>query len=500
MDADRNELYVGGRWKRPSSGQRSPVMSPVTEEPVAYVAEAATADVDEAVSAAAAAFHDWRVTPFEERCVVVDRARQHLQSIVEPTARLMTMEMGSPLASSTAQVRAAAMLMSAALVNARSVAMEEIRTDISGNVLVRQEPVGPVGAIVPWNGPVPIAVLKVVPALLAGCPVVLKPSPIAPLSPFALAEAFDAAGLPAGLLSVIAGGGDVGGHLVAHPGIPMISFTGSTAVGRVIGEVAGRMLKRVALELGGKSAAIVLDDADLAAAVPIIVGAVLSNAGQYCRALSRVLVPRSMERDVVDALVTAAAAIVVGDPLDPATVMGPLASSAQRERVEGYVRLAIADGARVAFGGGRPLGLDRGWYVLPTVLADVRNDMRVAQEEIFGPVVSVIPYDDEDEAIALAGAVDYGLSGAVLTRDTRRGLAIARRVETGVIGVNAQGARFCAPCGGIKASGLGQEHGPEGFMEFLEPKTILIPADLADELESAGTPRRRFAASGRVTT
>jgi len=393
---------------------------------------------------------------------------------------------------SNGQIGAAAMMMTAAMTNARSIVMTELRTDVLGSVLVQQEPVGPVGAIVPWNGPVPIAVLKVVPALLAGCPVVLKPSPIAPLSPFAIAEAFDAAGLPRGMLSVIAGNGDVGSQLVAHPGLPMISFTGSTAVGREIGAVAGRMLKKVALELGGKSAAILLDDVDLDQAVPTIVGAVLSNAGQYCRALSRVLVPRELEDATVAALAAAADAIVIGDPFDPATVMGPLASEGQRSRVEGYIALARAEGAVVAAGGGRPAGFDRGWYVQPTVLAGVRNDMRVAQEEIFGPVVSVIPYDDVNEAITLAGDVDYGLSGAVFTTDAGRGLDVALRVETGVIGVNLQGARFCAPCGGIKASGIGQEHGPEGFLEFVEPKTILVPNDLADRLEAEGMPRRDF--------
>jgi betaine-aldehyde dehydrogenase len=219
---------------------------------------------------------------------------------------------------------------------------------------------------------------------------------------------------------------------------------------------------------------------------------VLSNAGQYCRALSRVLVPRSLEDEAVAALAAAADAIVVGDPLDPSTVMGPLASEAQRARVEGYIKTGVAEGARVAAGGGRPPGFDRGWYVRPTVMAGVRNEMRVAQEEIFGPVVSVIPYDDVDEAIALAGDVDYGLSGAVFTTDAGRGLDVARQVETGVIGVNLQGARFCAPCGGIKASGIGQEHGPEGFLEFLEPKTILIPNELADRLEAEGMPRRHF--------
>ncbi|HKA04252.1 MAG TPA: aldehyde dehydrogenase family protein [Acidimicrobiales bacterium] len=490
---DRKELYIGGDWIAPSSSDVVEVISPVTEEVIATVAAAAPADVDRAVATATDAFGGpWRSMSLEERGAVVERAREHLTAAGAETAHTMSTEMGMPLAMSKAQVAAAGMMMTAAMTNARSVVMSELRTDVVGSVLVQQEPVGPVGAIVPWNGPVPIAVLKVVPALLAGCPVVLKPSPIAPLSPFALAEAFEAAGLPRGMLSVIAGGGDVGSYLVAHPGLPMISFTGSTAVGREIGAVAGRMLKKVALELGGKSAAILLDDVDLAQAVPTIVGAVLSNAGQYCRALSRVLVPRSLEDATVAALTAAADAIVVGDPFDPSTVMGPLASEAQRARVEGYIETGRAEGARVAAGGARPAGFDRGWYVQPTVLAGVRNDMRVAQEEIFGPVVSVIAYDDLDEAIAAAGDVDYGLSGAVFTTDPKRGLEVALRVETGVIGVNLQGARFCAPCGGIKASGIGQEHGPEGFLEFLEPKTILLPNDLADRLEAEGMPRRRF--------
>ncbi|QHE73300.1 aldehyde dehydrogenase family protein [Rhodococcus sp. WAY2] len=488
------ESFIAGEWKPTAPGDFFDVVSPSTEERVAKVGRTSKADVDVAITAATSAARsgEWRHLSLDERSAVLEKAAAALVAESPGIAETTTVETGMPLATSRRQVEAAAGMLHAAVSNARTVPKRVVRSDTMGNVVVELEPVGPVGAIVPWNGPLSLSVLKVAPALLAGCPVVLKGSPLAPLSPYAIARALADAGLPKGMLSVVAGDGDIGEQIVADPRLPMITFTGSTAVGRSIGAQAGQLLKKVALELGGKSAAIILDDADVPAAVDVVAGTVLSNMGQYCRALSRVLVPRSMEAEVVQALAARAEAIVIGDPMDPATVMGPLISKAQRDRVESYVDLATSQGARVVAGGRRPQGLDRGWYFEPTVLSGVSNSHRVAQEEIFGPVVCVIPYDGEDEAVALANDISYGLSGAVFTADAARGYAVAQRIETGVIGVNSQGARFCAPCGGTKLSGVGQEHGPEGYLEFLEPKTILIPGDVADDLVASGVPFQGF--------
>jgi acyl-CoA reductase-like NAD-dependent aldehyde dehydrogenase len=327
-------------------------------------------------------------------------------------------------------------------------------------------------------------VVKSVPALLAGCPVVLKASELTPLSVYFLAEVFEAAGLPPGMLNVVSGAAETGTRMVEHPGVAMVSFTGSTAVGRRIAEVCGRGLKDVSLELGGKSAAIVLDDADIATVAQVAGGGTFASSGQYCRALTRVLAPRSRYDEVVGALGA------IAERMKPGEQMGPLISAAQRERVETYVASALDEGARLVAGGKRPTAPERGYWYEATVFADATNDMRFVREEIFGPVVAVIPYDTVDDAVAIANASEYGLSGAVFTEDLRRGLDVASRVRTGTTGVNLHGARSCAPCGGMKSSGIGQEHGPEGFLEFLSPKTINIPEELAVELEAEGVPSR----------
>ncbi|MDZ7675388.1 MAG: aldehyde dehydrogenase family protein [Acidimicrobiales bacterium] len=330
--------------------------------------------------------------------------------------------------------------------------------------------------------PVTTAVWKVAPALGAGCTVVLKPPPEAPLSNYVLAEALEEAGLPGGAFNLVPGGREVGEHLVTHPGTDKIAFTGSTAAGKRIMSLCGEQVKRVSLELGGKSAAVVLDDADAETVVPRLVGGAMHLSGQVCGAHTRVLIPRSRYDEFVDAAADAAAAVPVGDPHDPATVVGPLVAERQRDRVEHYVAVAVEEGARIVAGGGRPAHLDRGWYVEPTILADVHNDMRVAREEIFGPVLCLIPHDGDDDAVRIANDSDYGLAGGVWSADDERALRVARRIRTGSVSVNGTASPFPhVPFGGFKQSGLGRELGVEGLAEYLEPRSIGLPPGLADD-------------------
>ena len=484
---DRDRFFIGGQWVFPiGSGLTIDVINPATEELVASVPSASDEDVDRAVAASVAALEGpWRSTPFEERVAVVERARAELEARSEAIALTMVSEQGMiPSVARQGMVPAVLRMIEAAIDCARQIPLREVRHDSQGAVLIEQEPKGVVSAIVPFNGPLPIAVLKCVPALLAGCPVVLKASELTPLCVFYLAEAFAAAGLPPGMLNIIAGTGECGRRMVSHPDVSMVSFTGSTSVGRLIAEEAGRALKDVSLELGGKSAGVVLDDADLGVVAKVAGAGTFASAGQYCRALTRVLAPRSRYDEVVDAL-----AATAGDMV-PAVNMPPLISAAQRTRVESYVESAVAEGARLVAGGRRPRVPTSGFYYEATVFADCDNQMRVAREEIFGPVVAVIAYDGVEEAIAIANDSSFGLSGAVFSSDYRRALDVARSIRTGTTGVNLHGSRSCAPCGGVKDSALGQEHGPEGFLEFLSPKAILVPESLAEQLESEGVPSR----------
>ena len=332
-----------------------------------------------------------------------------------------------------------------------------------------------VAAVLAWNVPLFLAVNKLSPALLAGCTVLLKPAPESPLSTHPLAEIFAEAGVPEGVISVLPGGAETGEYLVSHPGIDKITFTGSSPVGRKIGAIAAQNLKRCSLELGGKSAAIILEDADLASTMPMLVMSGLMNTGQACVAQTRILAPRSRYDEVLDALVAGAGFMTVGDPSDPAAQLGPLISEKQRDRVEGYIAKGKEQGARVVLGGGRPEGLDKGWYVEPTIFADVDNSMTIAREEIFGPVLSVIPYDSEDEAIKIANDSDYGLAGSVYTTDIDHGLAVAKQIRTGTYAINWYAFDPGSPFGGYKASGIGRENGPEGLEAFCETKSVLMP-------------------------
>ena len=479
-------LFIGGDWVAPSSSATIDVISPHTEEVIARVAAAREADVDRAVAAARAAFDDgpWPRLPAAERADAMARLLAALQERSAEMATTITDEMGSPMAfSNLGQVMASNMVLDYYIRLAREFAFEDVRDGMLGPTVVRREPVGVVAAIVPWNVPQFTIMLKLGPALAAGATVVVKPAPETPLDSILLADAIRDAQLPKGVVNIIAAGREVGEHLVRHPGVDKVAFTGSTAAGRRIAALCGEQLKRYTLELGGKSAAIILDDADLDSTVSGVLPAGIMNNGQACMAQTRVLASRRRYREVADALAAAAAAVTVGDPRDLNTVVGPLVAARQRDRVENYIRIGRDEGARVATGGGRPAGLARGWYVEPTVFVDVDNHMRIAREEIFGPVISVIPYDDEADAVRIANDSDYGLSGTVWTADVDRGLAIARRVRTGTYTVNSFMMEFSAPFGGFKSSGVGRECGPEGLNAYLEAKSINLPMGYTPRVE-----------------
>jgi acyl-CoA reductase-like NAD-dependent aldehyde dehydrogenase len=357
----------------------------------------------------------------------------------------------------------------------RTVPAEAERAALTGGTtLVGRTPLGVVAAIVPWNYPQSLAFFKLAPALAAGCTVVLKPSPETVLDAYVLAEAALAAGLPPGVLNILPAGRKTGEYLVAHPGVDKVGFTGSTAAGRAIAEVCGRLLRPVTLELGGKSAAIVLDDADLSAFLPQLFGACLVNNGQTCYISTRILAPRARYAEIVDTVAGLARSLVVGDPLNARTQIGPVATRNQRDGILAAIAHAGDQGARLVAGGGRPPGLDRGWFVEPTVFADVENSADLAQEEVFGPVLAVIPYGDPDEAIALANDSKYGLGGTVWSSDRDRALAVARRMCTGSVGVNGYLIDPASPFGGVKASGLGRELGPEGLTAYQSTKSIYL--------------------------
>jgi betaine-aldehyde dehydrogenase len=474
-----DRLFIGGEWVEPSSSSTFDVVSPSNEELVGRVPEAQNADIDRAVSAAREAFDHgpWpHMTP-AERAVVLTKAADAIRNDMQGIAELISNEMGSPVAWGTlAQVFAPTMIMDYYAGLGSTFAFDTVKDGLLGPVMVTKEPVGVVAAITPWNVPLFLAAAKLSPALLAGCAVVFKPAPETPLDANVLAEILAEAGLPKGVLSVVPAGREVGEYLVNHPGVDKVSFTGSSVAGRKIGAACGANLKRVSLELGGKSAAILLDDVDLDVTLPLMMPNAIMNNGEACISLTRILAPRDRYAEVSEALVEQVRAMKVGDALDPTTEVGPLVAERQRERVESYIRIGEEEGAKIAIGGGRPEGFDKGWFVEPTVFVDVDNSMRIAQEEIFGPVLSVIPYDDEADAVRIANDSDYGLCGAVYSRDNDRGLRVARQVRTGTYMVNSNiPIDFSSPFGGYKASGVGREFGEDGLELFLEKKTITLP-------------------------
>ncbi len=481
---DYDRLYIGGEWVTPSASARFEVTSPSTEEPVGSAPDCSTADGDAAVDAARTAFHDpsgWSHWEPTRRAEVLDRFATAMEARSEQLARLVSAQNGMPVAISS-QLEGAfpAILLRYYGQQIQEWPLEQTRVNpFGGHTLVTQQPVGVVAAIVPWNFPQALSFMKLAPALAAGCTVVVKPSPETPLDCFIVAEAAHEAGVPPGVVNFVPGGRELGAYLIAHPGVDCVAFTGSTAAGRTIAETCGRMLRPVSLELGGKSAAIVLDDADLTGHMEQLFGACLMNNGQTCWLNSRILAPRSRYDDVVDAFAALAGGVTIGDALDPATQIGPMTSERQRERVEGYIAKGRSEGARVVVGGGRPEQMEHGWFVQPTILADVSNTDTVAREEIFGPVLSVIPYDTDDDAVAIANDSDYGLGGSVWTADHERGVALARRVQTGTIGINGYVNDPSSPFGGVKASGMGRELGPEGMAHFLSVKSIYLDPEQA---------------------
>ena len=475
-----DRLFIGGEWVEPSSTNVIEVVSPMTEEVVATVPEAMEADVDRAVEAAKRAFDEgpWsRMTP-AERGAVLAKVSDAVRNEMGDVAELISGEMGSPVSWATmAQVLAPTMIFDYYAGLGSTFAFDEFKDGLLGPVLVTKEPVGVVAAITPWNVPLFLAASKLSPALLSGSTVVFKPSPETPLDANRLAELFAEAGLPPGVLSVVPAGREVGEHLVNHPDVNKVSFTGSTAAGKKIGAACGAQLKRFSLELGGKSAAVLLDDVNLDEALPLLMPNAIMNNGEACISQTRILAPRDRYSEVVEALVEQVKVMKVGDALDPETVVGPLVAERQRDRVESYIRIGQEEGAKVAVGGGRPAGLDKGWYVEPTIFVDVDNSMRIAQEEIFGPVLAVIPYDSDADAVRIANDSSYGLCGSVYTADDDRGLGIARQVRTGTYMVNSGiPIDFSSPFGGYKESGVGREFGVDGLELFLEKKTVNLPA------------------------
>ncbi len=475
-----DRLFIGGEWVEPSSTNVIEVVSPMTEEVVATVPEAMEADVDRAVEAAKRAFDEgpWpRMTP-AERGAVLAKVSDAVRNEMGDVAELISGEMGSPVSWATmAQVLAPTMIFDYYAGLGSTFAFDEFKDGLLGPVLVTKEPVGVVAAITPWNVPLFLAASKLSPALLSGSTVVFKPSPETPLDANRLAELFADAGLPPGVLSVVPAGREVGEHLVNHPDVNKVSFTGSTAAGKKIGAACGAQLKRFSLELGGKSAAVLLDDVNLDEALPLLMPNAIMNNGEACISQTRILAPRDRYSEVVEALVEQVKLMKVGDALDPETVVGPLVAERQRDRVESYIRIGQEEGAKVAVGGGRPAGLDKGWYVEPTIFVEVDNSMRIAQEEIFGPLLAVIPYDNDADAVRIANDSSYGLCGSVYTADDDRGLGIARQVRTGTYMVNSGiPIDFSSPFGGYKESGVGREFGVDGLELFLEKKTVNLPA------------------------
>lgn len=478
----QKEFFIDGQWVAPEGTDTVTILNPATEEVSGSFVDGTNADMDRAVAAARTAFDrgPWpRMAP-TERAEIIMRATQNLRRYNDEMAHTLTAEMGSPISQSLgAQMPVAVDVFEYYASLASTYEWEARRpTYDAGNagyeIIVRQEPVGVVAAIIPWNGPQIVAAMKIGPALISGSTVILKPAPEATLNFIQFANAFKEAGLPEGVLNIVPAGREVGEYLVTHPGVDKVTFTGSTDAGRRIGSLCGSLIRRVTLELGGKSAAILLDDVNLDTAIEALVGPMMFISGQACNAQTRILAPRSRYEEVIDAMVSTISAVPFGDPRDEATFVGPLASSRQRDRVESYLALGKKEGANVAMGGGRPSDYPKGWYTDKTIFRDVDNSMRIAQEEIFGPVYVVIPYDDTNDAISIANDSPYGLAGSVWTEDEAAGIEVARQIRTGGLGVNYYNLDAASPFGGFKNSGIGRERGLEGLSAYLETQSILV--------------------------
>ena len=479
MTHSRNQFFIGGEWVAPASDRTFTLINASNETVIGTVPEAVEADIDAAVGAARKAFaaSGWSDASPAERAAVMERFMGAIAARGDDIARIVSAQNGMPVSISgmlEGQFSVGVVQYYAEL--AKSLGQPDVRPSQMGKqTLVEASPIGVVAAIVPWNFPVTLALNKIAPAMAAGCTVVIKPSPGTILDSYLLAEAAAAAGVPAGVLNWVAAERDVGAYLVSHPGVNKVAFTGSTSAGRAIGRDCGELLRPVTLELGGKSAAILLEDADIGAFLQGVPTACMLNNGQACYNGTRILAPRSRYADVVDALAGLAESLVVGDALDPATHVGPMASAAHRLRVESYIEVGKQE-ARLVAGGGRPRHLNQGWFVEPTIFAEVDNAARIAQEEIFGPVLSVIAYDGEEEAVRIANDSNFGLGGSVWSADGAHATEIARQVQSGTVGVNGYMPSLGAPFGGVKGSGLGREFGPEAVGAYQNTKSIYVMA------------------------
>jgi len=473
---DQLRFLIGGAWRPSISGHEIPNVNPATGEPLGRVAVAGEEDIDAAVRAARASFErgSWRDMPPGERAATMRRAADILAKRTDALAETMTAELGCTITfAERVQVPSPIQTLRYFADLAENYQWEEERVGGNGRSLVRRQPVGVVAAITPWNAPLHSPMIKLAPALAAGCSIVHKPSTLTPLTGALLFEALQEAGVPDGVVNYVPGEQEAGRRLVAHPDVDKIAFTGSTAVGRAIMAVAAQRIARVTLELGGKSAAIMLPDCDTETFVDgVLRMGILLNSGQVCHCQSRLLVPNERYDEVAELLTERARAARVGDPFDRHTVVGPLVSEAQRARVEGYIESGVAEGASITTGGRRPPGLERGWFVEPTVFTNVSRDLKIAQEEIFGPVAVVIRYTDENEAVEITNDTSYGLSGSVWSQDRERALRIARRLRTGSVSINGAPQSDTAPRGGFKQSGIGREAGPEGLERYTEVQSI----------------------------
>jgi aldehyde dehydrogenase (NAD+) len=474
IEMNPTTFFINGEIVASSSQERTSVVNPATEEVIGSISEANELDVDRAVSAAHDALFssEWGSLTPKDRGDLIRALGDAIDRRVDEIATLTTMQNGMPISNSRAAHGGLGDTYRYFASLADTLRTEERREVVGGHAIVQRNAVGVAAVITPFNAPQPMTAWKLGPALAAGCTAVVKPPPEVSLDACLLAEAIQEAGFPRGVINVVTGCGPAGEALVSHPKVSRVAFTGSVSAGLQIASAAASTLKRVTLELGGKSAGILLDDVDLREFAPFVTAACSPNSGQVCRGLTRVLAPKSRYDDVVEVVAEAMRVVEMGDPMSPTTVFGPLVSARQRDRVEMYLDIAQDDGAKLVVGGGRPSSLHRGFYIEPTVYRDVTNQMHIAREEIFGPVLVVIPYESEDEAIQIANDSDFGLGGGVFTSDTAHGLEIARRVQTGSIGINSCALPLQAPFGGIKLSGIGRELGPESVDTYLESKTI----------------------------
>jgi acyl-CoA reductase-like NAD-dependent aldehyde dehydrogenase len=469
----RDQIYIGGEWVQSTGTGSIEVINSTTEQVIGSIPEGTVEDVDNAVASARSAFESWSRTPVEERADWMQRIAEALGARMDEIAELIAQEVGMPLKLSS--------MIQAGLPTTTFGSMPQLLSELPrdeeiGNSLIVREPVGVVGAITPWNYPLHQIAAKVAPAMAAGCTVVLKPSQVAPLNAVLLADVLDRVGLPAGVFNLVTGRGSVIGEALAlHPDVDMISFTGSTVAGRRVSEAAAGTIKRVALELGGKSPNVILDDADFEQAIPDGVAKCFLNSGQTCSALTRMLVPRSRLADAEQIAASAAENFKPGDPFEPGTTLGPLVSESQREQVLEYIRKGTDEGAKLVTGGAEPPeGLDHGYFVRPTVFSEVTPEMTIAQEEIFGPVLVIMPFDDEDDAVRIANDSVYGLAGGVWSGDQEHGKRVALRIRTGQVEINGGAFNPLAPFGGYKQSGYGRELGRFGLEEFLQVKSLQL--------------------------